>query len=260
MYRGAAYADGLQYQRCIDLWQYALELRVARDTLLHTEAGQAAAALVRLYLDMLERAALLRDRLRLEDVLADGTPARRPVRRRRPAAGRAARFYRRHLDNFDKLLRVLTHLRTCCTHCPSAHRPMRRLCGGSWRRRLAQRPRNSVGDSLLHLVEAHAHVFPDAALATLLLECGADPEAVNEARSTPLHVAALRNNFRPAVVQALLSHGAHLDRRNANGNQPHRMLAGIADLQCLAARKIVERRIPFVGEVPSTLEDFIRIH
>ena len=26
MYRGAAYADGLRYQQCIDLWKYALEL------------------------------------------------------------------------------------------------------------------------------------------------------------------------------------------------------------------------------------------
>lgn len=28
MYRGAAYADSLQYQRCIDLWRYALQLRI----------------------------------------------------------------------------------------------------------------------------------------------------------------------------------------------------------------------------------------
>lgn len=283
MYRGAAYADSLQYQRCIDLWQYALELRVARDTLLHTEAGQAAAALVRLYLDMLERAALLRDRLRLEDVLAT---ARLLVDRCADTARLLAvrPVYRRHLDNFDKLLRVLTHLLYVLHALPKRTAAEEAAVRQLVARALAQRPRSSAGDSLLHLVvsrantmkptaffeEAHAHVFPDAALATLLLECGADVEAVNEARSTPLHVAALRNNFRPAVVQTLLRHGAHLDRRNANGNQPHRMLAGITEcalnplqhisLQCLAARKIVERRIPFVGEVPSTLEDFIRIH
>ena len=34
MYRGAAYADSLQYQHCIDLWKYALELRVAKDSIL----------------------------------------------------------------------------------------------------------------------------------------------------------------------------------------------------------------------------------
>ena len=34
MYRGAAYADSLQYQHCINLWKYALELRVAKDSIL----------------------------------------------------------------------------------------------------------------------------------------------------------------------------------------------------------------------------------
>ena len=34
MYRGAAYAASLQYQHCIDLWKYALELRVAKDSIL----------------------------------------------------------------------------------------------------------------------------------------------------------------------------------------------------------------------------------
>ena len=28
MYRGASYLDNLQYRRCIDLWKYALELRI----------------------------------------------------------------------------------------------------------------------------------------------------------------------------------------------------------------------------------------
>lgn len=32
MYRGAAYADALRYQRCIDLWRRALEIRVEKDT------------------------------------------------------------------------------------------------------------------------------------------------------------------------------------------------------------------------------------
>lgn len=32
MYRGAAYADALRYQRCIDLWRRALEIRVEKDS------------------------------------------------------------------------------------------------------------------------------------------------------------------------------------------------------------------------------------
>ena len=37
MYRGAAYADSLQYQHCIDLWKYALQLRISKDTLLYCD-------------------------------------------------------------------------------------------------------------------------------------------------------------------------------------------------------------------------------
>jgi hypothetical protein len=55
MYRGAAYADALQYQRCIDLWRYALEVRVAKDSILFNDTCFTAQALVRLYLDLHER-------------------------------------------------------------------------------------------------------------------------------------------------------------------------------------------------------------
>merc|ERR1712072_1080954 len=55
MYRGAAYADSLQYQHCIDLWKYALELRVAKDSILYCDTTFTAQALVKLYLDVYEK-------------------------------------------------------------------------------------------------------------------------------------------------------------------------------------------------------------
>jgi len=73
MYRGAAYADGLQYQRCVslwfshllfsilisilisyrsqvDLWKYSFILRIRKDSLLHNEAAFTAHALVSAHL------------------------------------------------------------------------------------------------------------------------------------------------------------------------------------------------------------------
>ncbi len=55
MYRGAAYADSLQYQRCIDLWRYALELRVRKDSILFCDTCFTAQALVKLYLDLFQK-------------------------------------------------------------------------------------------------------------------------------------------------------------------------------------------------------------
>lgn len=40
MYRGASYADALQYQRCIKLWQRALEIRVEKDTVILSVSGR----------------------------------------------------------------------------------------------------------------------------------------------------------------------------------------------------------------------------
>ena len=50
MYRGAAYADSLQYQHCIDLWKYALELRVAKDSILFCDTCFTAQVIILRYL------------------------------------------------------------------------------------------------------------------------------------------------------------------------------------------------------------------
>lgn len=51
MYRGAAYADVMRYQRCIDLWRRVLEIRIEKDSILYTDTCFTAQALVRLMLD-----------------------------------------------------------------------------------------------------------------------------------------------------------------------------------------------------------------
>jgi ankyrin repeat protein len=146
--------------------------------------------------------------------------------------------------------------------------------------------RTSTGDSLLHLVVSKSNtmksasfmesetttavIFPDVGVARLLLEAGADVDAVNHADCTPLHVACTRSNYQQSVVQVLLSAGAHIDRRSASGNQPQTLLSSITEctinpmqfvsLKCLAARRLQEQRIPVSGQVPESLVEFVRIH
>lgn len=107
MYRGAAYADSLQYQRCIDLWIYALELRIAKDTILHSEACFAAQALVRLFLDLQEKhaARLLREELQFTDVYSTV----QLIFNQLPSAIEALSVrpvFKKQQDNFDKVLKV----------------------------------------------------------------------------------------------------------------------------------------------------------
>ncbi|KAI1287985.1 Protein fem-1 -like protein C [Halotydeus destructor] len=235
MYRGAAYADSLQYQRCIDLWRYALELRINKDSLLHSEACFAAQALVRLYLDLQEKRAsgLLREELQYDDVV--GT-IRLLVSQFRSSMDslKVKPVFKRQQDNFDKILKVLTHLfyvLNAIEKSESERDEMHKLIVEIHQ----MNPRNSSGDTLLHLVvsksntmksntfieDPHTVIFPDASVAELLLDCGAYVDAINHSHSTALHVACTRSNYSAQVVDTLLRYGAHVDRRNANGNQPY---------------------------------------
>jgi ankyrin repeat protein len=70
-YAKAAYAD-LQYRHCIDLWKYALELLVARDSILYCDTCCTAQELVKLYLDLYEKhtEGILNTTVQLEDVVS----------------------------------------------------------------------------------------------------------------------------------------------------------------------------------------------
>ncbi|XP_054712915.1 protein fem-1 homolog C-like [Uloborus diversus] len=284
MYRGAAYADSLQYQRCIDLWRYALDLRIQKDTLLHTEACFSAQALVRLFLDLHEKHnnGTLRERIQFADVyesirlLVSRFDESIELLNVRPV-------FKKQQEYFDKVLKVLSHLFYVLFVIPKTSdeiTAMKQIV----HRVLRIDPRTSSGDTILHLVvsktntmksntffeDPHAAIFPHAGVAELLLQCGANVEAMNCNLSTPLHIAAIISNYNPAVIDILLRYGAHIDRRNGTGNHPHDMLQEIAEctlnhlqyitLKCLAARKVIEKKIHYSGQVPVDLEGFIKIH
>lgn len=284
MFRGAAYADSLQYQRCINLWKYALELRIQKNSLLYGEVCFAAQALVKLFLDFHEKnqIGMLREQIDFQDVF----DSIRMVTCRFESSNHLLNIrpvYKRQQDNFDKILKVLTHQVYVLYVIPKTPEQvvlMKQLI----KEILYIDPRTSAGDTLLHLVVSkqntletnfflggpHFCIFPSAAVAELLLECGANVDVVNNNLSAPLHIAAVISNYNSEVVDVLLKYGAHIDRRNGNGNHPHCMLRSISEcnvnhlqyttLKCLAARKVIENKISFIGEVPVHLEDFIRIH
>jgi hypothetical protein len=58
----------------------------------------------------------------------------------------------------------------------------------------------------------------------VLVEAGADVNAVNEADFTALHGAAMRGLNE--VVQYLVDHGAHLNARDFRGRTPYRLSEG----------------------------------
>ncbi|KPM03211.1 ankyrin repeat domain containing protein 8 [Sarcoptes scabiei] len=286
MYRGATYADGLQFQRCIDLWKYALVLRVRKDTLFHNEAAFAAHALVRLFLDLNDKAHnnLVKEGLQYQDIydtielIVNQLGACQELLKIRPV-------FKRHQENFDQTLKILTHLIYILNmNSSTAEQENSNLKLLNRIRRLD--PKNSNGDSLLHLVisktniikshvnnlvDNYSSVFPDLKTCRLLLKVGYDVDTVNYSLETPLHIATLHQNFNEKIVKLLLLKGAHIDQKDLTGNQPSKRLAAInksitinplrfMTLKCLASNKIRSYNLKYIDLVPKEVEKFINLH
>lgn len=295
MYRGASYADSFQYDRCIELWTWALQLRVEKESVLSADTCQAACALTRLLLDAaaarLERPPpppAFSSVLAAYCLLADDLPRCRQLLDVRPS-------FKAQAESFDRALRCVTHLLYLLQQAARTE---------AERAELARRVRALVecdvrsahtGDTLLHLCVSRLNVvrstyfgeeaggggagaggaFPSAAVARLLLQCGADAGTRNEARSTALHVAAIPYNFSTELVEALLEGGAHLDQPNKFGDSALELVAlnrgsrvrplRHVTLACRAARVLLAacraaRRPPPYRALPHTLRDFLRLH
>ncbi|XP_074598395.1 protein fem-1 homolog A-like [Brevipalpus obovatus] len=281
--RGATYVDSQQFQKCIDIWRYALELRIARDTLLSADTSLNIEAIVKLFIDFhsKSRPECRNQPLRFEDVfqttelLIMHFSESISLLQLRPV-------FKRHQESFDSCLKGLTHLMyvlDVIDKDPHQKRSMYQLVD----RIVGLDPRDSNNNTLLHLsvmrnnkmvgypTNLSAPIFPNLGVARLLLECGADVDAVNNEFCTPLHLATEKfyKTSSTHLYDLLLANGAHLDRVSGHGLRPINQLKSFdstfnpinhISLKCLAARTVVAEKINYHGLVPPELENFLKIH
>ena len=149
-------------------------------------------------------------------------------------------------------------------------------------------PRTSSGMTLLHLavwyktpVEDHyvkdVCKFPCLETAALLMGSGANLNAKDNNGNTPLH---LLMSWSPSksklkdfehLVGSLIQRGGHEDLRNNEGEIPVDIASSDEIrtilyskrkllLKCLAARVVVQNKIPYKGIVPKVVEGFVSGH
>lgn len=286
MFRGASYADTMRYQRCIDLWRRALEIRVEKDSILYSDTCFTAQALVRFMVDYNEKCVLeqkafgqrFKDSIRTFQTLTQNIAEARQLLLIRPQ-------FKRQMENFDKILKCITHLIYLMLQTANTTEQMSMVCDQVSKLIRLNPTSASTEDTLLHLCvsklntiksgyfmdEAPVMVFPDESVISFLLQCGAQVNARNDSKSTPLHVATVPYNNNNWLVGLLLKHGAHLDLPNASGDcaiqkvneTPFNLdihLVNYVSLKCLSATVICKFGIPYRHQVPRTLESFVQMH
>jgi len=119
--------------------------------------------------------------------------------------------------------------------------------------------------------------YPCHKTISLLLQCGANIDAIDSERETPLHLIAQRKNDIDNVlfiINLLCDTGkAHPDCVNARGQTPLESASnvyvkehlrgkiGVSRLKCICARLIRQRKLPFQNkQFSSLLVNFIEKH
>ncbi|XP_077188199.1 protein fem-1 homolog A [Paroedura picta] len=275
-YRGAVYADSGNFERCINLWKYALEMQQGNLEPLSPMTASSFLSFAELFSYVLQDRSkgTLATQLGFSDlmgVLGKGVREveRALLHRKDPIADSV---------QFTKALAIILHLVFLLekVECSPEQEHLKRQ---TIYRLLKCNPRGKNGFTPLHMaVDKETTTvgrypvgkFPSLHVVNLLLECGADPDSRDYDNNTPLHVAA-RNNC-PLVMSALMEAGAHMDATNAFKQTAYELLDekflpkammqpfNYVTLQCLAARALDRHKIPYKGFIPEELEAFIELH
>ena len=292
MFRGAAYAEAFRYQNCIDLWHRALEIRVEKDSILYADTCFTAQALLRLMVELnentLEAADHNRDKeeprfcdvVAIFKLLSSQLTEAKELLEKRPV-------HKRQRDSYERILKCVTHLIYLLVETGTSD-DQKALTKQLVYDLVKQKPRSAyTEDTLLHLcvskmntisstyftaTDSIHRIFPHLKVVKLLLECGANVNARNEWRSTPLHIASDPFNFQNALIKLLLDYGAHLDTPNRAGETPVRLissnlmnnvnLVNYISLRCYAAQAIRKYGIRCRRHIdlPDTLYQFLELH
>jgi len=282
IFRGAVFADSARFDRCAQLWLHALRLRqttnlpVTKDLL---RFAQVFSQMIKVGLEV--------DVNSVKEVLNSTVIEieRNQHKIANPGVKDDPETLQEEMENncLTSLYLIMILTKVSKKEEKVEFAAMKEIY------RLVQlNPLTSTGSSLLHLTvnqqtpvdDFHTNEvckFPCSSTTKLLLQAGADPQAVDRAKNTPLHIIVsykkIVSDFLTlhAIIMALLEAGAHIDSVNAASQTPLSSAAtGVAEiilksqsemsLKCLAAQSIRKYNLNYQGQVPKSLESFIFIH
>ena len=280
-YRGAVYADLGNFERCITLWMYALDMQQRNLDPLNLMTQSSFLSFAELFSFMSsENRSRKAHPIKICDVLEVYKKAVQEVESGIEFLMKQARCERDH-QNFNRLLVIIMHLLSLISKqikfC-SAEDSYALKC--LVYRMVHRKATGEKGYTLLHLAACKETStvgkypvckFPSADVAHLLIEVGASTTACDLEGNTPLHIAAMNKPVNREIMKLLLTHGAHIDATNHASKTAEDLLHDITmhdivcpinytSLQCLAARKVKQSKVRYKGHVSLKLEEFLEMH
>jgi len=279
MYAGAAHADTSEYKQCITLWNYALGLKIRKETLLSSDTSFTVRAVIQLFINILLREQVKED-LQFSDVINTTKYINAGIEQS-IALLNIYPQYKTQMENFDLILQSWMHLVYLLLHLSKGYEERREIFHlVSHIKRIDPRAQNN--DSILHLAvsassavrsnsfldDESIEIFPNQDVIKFLIECGYSLNLRNESRETPLHVATKKENYKSSISALLLDSGSHICATDANGVTPLDNLSShpaklnvmkYINLKCLAVKVLKQYAINVeVGEAPLPCVQFYK--
>ncbi|XP_076665255.1 protein fem-1 homolog CG6966 isoform X2 [Andrena cerasifolii] len=280
-YRGAIYADGGQFDRCIELWNYALDMQQHMLDPLDPMTQSSLFSFTELFSFMMDK--------------QTGTGCRVPPVQRGDLirvfnkAVLEVKLGKQLLDDVPACVRDVTYLNrvlvlTLHLAClltqdvPEEGTDEHRALHKAIYNLVRINAKGNHGRDTLQLIHSgegafigrySTSKFPSSHLAMALIKVGADVTAKDNDGNTVLHLAALSHVWRADLAITLLEAGAHIDTVNNEGKTLEMLLCDkrlydsvnpvkYTTLGCLAAR--VVRRTHRMAHVPKHLRAFVQLH
>ncbi|XP_053983870.1 protein fem-1 homolog B [Hylaeus volcanicus] len=282
IFRGAVFGDQGKHDRCIDLWLHALYLKQLNNVTVVKDLLRFA----RVFSQMIHAGVDIDFSQVLSVLEAFVTElSRNKSKINYPVSEEDVEYIREMESNIKSTLYILQILTKLLTMDGSryaerdkdkAHCLVHKLC--------VLQLNLEDGQTLLHLAVNETPVkdsvvckFPCAATAKLLVRCGADVNAMDNERNTPLHVIVgcikTISDFETlyTIIMELIEAGAHMDTINSRGQTPYyAAITGEVEsilrtqtklsLKCIAARAVKTYNLSYCERVPRSLESFIELH
>ena len=284
-YRGAVFADSENFDPCIGLWRYAMEIgHRCNQPITYDLKGFAD-----ILCHMVHRNSLPKQRY-IEEVfetaICEYERLTEKVQSKKLKGEHQAKLLKEELED---LVYCALYLLTIFAKIQDTKSKQSFRVYDLIERFLHLNPRTHEGNTLLHLAVwsktpiqkwymyvRHVCKFPCVETMKLIINAGGDVNVVNNKGNTPLHLAV---DFKPntggllvlrEVLEGLFDGGVHDDLVNnvgktamdvAETDEARRILLVKSKLQlkCIAARAVRKFGLSYFG-VPKTVEKFISLH